>query len=66
MIEYVLWAHKPEDPEGHESLIMKENTSLASLAAAKAWAISEGFIGLRVQTFDGYEVPDFIGAIAGL
>ena len=58
MKESVLWGHKP----GQDEDIITDTTSPERLAAARAWAIEQGYTGLRVQLIDGSR-PDFIGAL---
>ena len=56
----VLWATREDHPL--EALIT-ETTSQAHLEDAKKWALANGFYNLRVLVVDGFEKPDFIGAI---
>jgi len=59
--ERILWAVKTGDPDYAESVITS-TTDPARIAAARAWAESNGFDRFRESTYSG-EAPDFTATI---
>jgi hypothetical protein len=61
MKETTLWATKIGAPSWQEDVITS-TTDPAKLAAARAWAESNGFDRLREVVFDG-SAPDFAASV---
>jgi len=53
-MEYILYAKKPNQPDYLEEIIT-ETKSLSHLEKAKKWATKNGFVSLRVGTFENTE-----------
>ncbi len=50
-MEYIVYGNKPNQPNYLEEIIT-ETKSLSHLEKAKKWATKNGFISLRVGTFE--------------
>lgn len=60
--EYCLWGRRPSDPEWAE-VLLTATTDPARIEQVKTLAAADGFVALRVSTFDPGEPVDFAATL---